>query len=172
MSSKQLRRVSGLLGLAACSVLSLSAQQPLHLSAEGIYITHPYKLPTSVLSVLGQDPMVANIAGSSQPPSNWFSSEKLKPVSSDSDLYVIQGLGPISGANVTTFWVVRDNRKAHQAEVLWNGAEHDLSLRYEHGDPYPVLETTSMSAVHLWEATFRYNGSKYVLEHKSDQDLK
>jgi hypothetical protein len=143
-------------------------------SAEDAGVKNPAPLPDAAFVALANDD-ASKVDGDDgapmKPARDWYSAAKLSPPATGVELYMVEARPPLIGANVCRFWLVRYESHAHSARVIWSSATHDFGLRYRHGSGYPEIETFGASAVHVWEATFRYRGGKYVVAHQDDYDI-
>jgi hypothetical protein len=76
------------------------------------------------------------------------------------------------GANIDTFWLIRNSTRMHRAVILWKFGAHNVTLRYQPGAAYPVISATGLSAVHIWTSRFHYRNGKYVQIHSDDKDIR
>jgi hypothetical protein len=165
------------------TVTTTLAQTPQsNFSAEDGRVHHPVRIPDAVFRALAEHEAsrmyLEDESGASRdgqkptpPKPDWYSAEKLRSPSSEIELYMVQGIGPLLGANVTQFWLVSYKAGTRQAVILWYEPEHYVSLRYRAGDPYPEIDAAKMSAVHIWNARFRYLNGRYVVVHSDDKPI-
>jgi hypothetical protein len=127
----------------------------------------PTPLPSAIVATLmnrpeAKDVRKAQIDGKTVNPSTLFKGAKVRLTDSGDLFFLVVGRSPMSGADSTWFWIVRQSRK-RAAVLLFAGANCvDISQKRTHG--YRDIETTWSSASETRTETYRYNGQSYTLQ--------
>jgi len=150
---------------AAIALSQSSAHNPApvpqrEFSADDAEVQHPATLPDSILNVLAHDQVIEELDGRPQPSGSVFSAEKLRSPSPGTQLYMVMGVGPLKGANVSPFWLIRENSRTHQAAILWSSGALNVSLHYRSGSSYPEITSGSVTMQHANVFTYRYRSDK------------
>jgi hypothetical protein len=158
-----------LIGICECQT---TATPKYVFSAEDDQVPHPARIPDAVFTALKQSGLKAWSADDGgMPEREWFSAEMLQAPSAHVDLYMVMAAGPLRGANVNEFWLVRYDNASRKAAILWDAAQHDVWLRYRPGTRYPDIHAAKMSAVRIWQADFRMSGDHYILVKSKGEDI-
>jgi hypothetical protein len=138
----------------------------LRFSAEDFQVRNPNLLPKPVLAALAGDEGVHQQMGSHPlPPAEWFSATKLISISDHEDLYLVEAEGQLRGANVTSFWLVRNDTISVQAKTMWTAVAHDVQLCYRKKDPYPDISALKFTAEMSWGAVFHFDKDHYAMAY-------
>lgn len=86
--------------------------------------------------------------------------------STERDLVVIAG-APLSGANVTTFWIFRPTNPGY--ELLLDAPAHDMVVRNSRTNGYRDIELVSATAVTASTVLCRYRDVRYLPINKKLQ---
>jgi len=106
--------------------------EQLHFTAEDNRAKKPVALPQDVLELLKKDEQVKSAIegqeGSAQKiPRSWYSASAVHLSTSGRPDYVVVGNPPLTGANVTTFWVFRASTRGYEAVLV--APAHDLIVK-------------------------------------------
>jgi|SRR5665213_2031290 len=138
----------------------------LRFSAEDGQVHSPSSLPTPVLKALATDDGVHPLLGSRLlPPPGWFSATKLTSLSIHEDLYLVEAEGELRGANVSSFWLIRNDTISSQAKTMWTAAAHDVQLCYRKKELYPDISVEKFSAHTSWGAVFHFDKDHYAIAY-------
>jgi|ERR1044071_859267 hypothetical protein len=151
---------------AATSVgKSSHASEQMVFSAEESEVKKPVALPQDVLAILKHDEMVRNALESEnisveRIPLSWFSAGRVHLSNSrDGDL-VVMGIGPLRGANITTFWVFLAT--AHGYKLVLGAPAHTLRVRNTRRREHRDIELISATAAVVSTVLCRFDGERYV----------
>jgi len=152
----------------ACLSAHTSAQQtPRYrwsFSAEGDAPYPTAKIPQSVLRKLEEDEQVQETIaeeGGFQKVHlrRWFQAVKVPLTSTGECDLVVKGVGPILGANVTTFWVFRV--KGGKATMLLKVSAHDLDIAAVSQNGYLGIDAASSTASTVSITSFVMKNGSY-----------
>lgn len=165
--------------LVAFGVRGTAAQSPKqetkwHFSAENDGSYPSTEIPVAVLQLISRDEGVRNLLGAQQPPRMevpraWLSASKVRLTDRDESNIVIQGIGPILGANVTTFWVFRV--KGDNADILLEVVAHDLIIGPPRKEGYLMVDAVSATASSVTTASFQMENGKYAKWREKTEKL-
>lgn len=133
-------------------------------SAEDLRVKR-VKIPPEVLALLKKDETVQIMMENDElpvdklPPS-WFSASAIHLSNAKRTDLVVVGVGPILGANVTTFWVFCATD--HGYELVMEAPAHDLVVKNTRWKGYRDIELLSATAVQVSTVWLRFNGKQYV----------
>jgi hypothetical protein len=135
-----------------------------HFSVEAAGVERPVPIPNDVLAILREDESVRSLLddqgiSTDKLPSTWFSASSVHLGDSSETDMVIKGEEPITGANVTTFWVFVATPRGH--ELVLTTVAHDLLVRNERKNGRPEIQTMSATALKATIVSFRFNGRRY-----------
>jgi hypothetical protein len=166
----------GLLSIALCivSVASNAAvnalhHADLHFSAENS-VKNAVPVPEAIWSLLKEDADVREVEEREtppirNPPRNWFSAARVHLHTPRANDFIVQGEGPLMGANLSTFWVFGDT--ASGAKLLLKIPAHDLVIRDAESNGYKVIEASAViAAAHVVTLTYKFNGERYLLSSR------
>jgi hypothetical protein len=147
-------------------LLRLAAASPeqLHFSAEDQNVKRPIILTEAALALIAKDPDVTNVlkdygSAGAKLLTTWLSASALHLDGRGERDIVVVAKGPLSGANITTFWVLRPSSSSF--ELLLTVPAHDLIVKMSRSKGYRDLETLAATAVRVSSVSFRFDGSKY-----------
>ena len=150
-----------------------NAPEQTSFSAEEFAVKSPVQVPADVLTLLAQDKQVhealfAQRMRSDQLPSSWFSasSTRLGPRSID---LILEGQGPLRGADAITFWIVLTNPHGHR--LVLSAPARDLTIENHRSHGYRDLKLTSTTAVDISATDLRFNGHQYVLYRQKTEPI-
>jgi hypothetical protein len=127
-------------------------------------VNHPVPLPPSVLAALSHDPDIgvklkAESLIPDKLPASWFVvSEIHLGGPSERDLVVV-GVGPVRGANVTTFWLFRPGNADY--ELLLKAPALGLEIKNSRTNGYRNIELVSATAVEVSKLECTFRGGAY-----------
>ncbi len=136
-----------------------------HFSAEDTGVKRPIPVPEDVLDILRKDEGVRavlegqKILEEALPPS-WFAASAIHLSTRTASDYVLQGEGPISGANVTTFWIFRSTARGHQ--LILTATAHDLVVGHKRRNGYLEIETMSATASEVTTVWYKFGSRRYI----------
>ena len=128
----------------------------LHFSAEDDHVPAPVPTPRAVLRALIHS---GEFTAREPIEPDWFSTQKVR----EPDLFLVEAVGQLRGANVTTFWLLRSNANTKRAQILWSGIGHDLQLDFHANQLYPHIIVSSSTATSSSEVTFARLHGKYQM---------
>ena len=140
-------------------------QEQRSFSAEDGSVWNSVPVPSEVLELLEQDGLVqtalknGNYTGSL--PQAWFSASVVHLSENDRGDLVIEAKPPLSGANVTTFWVFLANHRGY--ELVLSAPAHDLLVRKHISNGYLDIEMIASTAQRIHTARYRFDGSRYQI---------
>lgn len=142
----------------------------LRFSAEDHQVRHPSSLPKAVYKTLAADDgvhqLLANVLGNRPlPPPDWFSATKLASISDHEDLYLVEAEGELRGANISSFWLIRNDTTSAQARMMWTAVAHDVQLCYRKKELYPDISIAKFTADMSSGAVFHFNEDHYTLAY-------
>lgn len=97
-------------------------------------------------------------------PSSWFLASEIHLSNANRPDLVVIGRPPISGANVTTFWVFFNELGGYKLVLV--APAHDLIVKKALWKRVRDIELASMTAVQISTVLLRFNGKRYV-EHSA-----
>lgn len=164
------RQFFPILALVGLMVSGAVAQAPKqgsewHFSAENDGSYPSAEIPVTVLRLISHDEGVRNLLDRQKPPQKtvpraWLSASKVHLKNKDESDIVVQGTGPMLGANVTTFWVFRLN--GDNADLLSEIVAHDLIIRLPRKDGYLTVDAVSATASSVTTVSFQMKNGKYA----------
>jgi len=124
----------------------------MHFSAEDEAVQHPVPMPPAIWTILQHDKYIANVLAdekisTERVPTSWFSIAEIHLHNSSEMDYVIEANPPVSGANITTFWVFIHT--ATGMKLAFTVGAHDLIIQAR-----------------------RFNGNEYVKFSGTTQNIK
>jgi hypothetical protein len=141
-------------------------------TAEDSGVKQPVALPDDVLEILKKDATVQsvleneNLPPEKLPPS-WFSASTIHLSTANRKDLVVVGQPPVSGANVTTFWVFRATPRGY--ELVLTAPAHSLTVRNSRWRGFRDIELVSATAVQVSTVLCRFDGKRYA-EYKSKSE--
>jgi hypothetical protein len=151
------------------------AREQNHFSAEDEGVQKPVPLPEDVLAILRKDDTVKGaLEDSNLPPDrlpqSWFSASSIHLSSPDQADLIVMGQPPVTGANVTTFWVFRATPHGYLV-VMAAAPAHDLIVTNTRSNGYRNIELWSLTAVKLSTVACRFDGEKYVVYRRKSSEI-
>lgn len=146
--------------------------EQLHFSAEDNGVKKPVVIPNSVLDILTSDEDVRDELESEKiaaegVPLWWFSASAIHLSSPERLDLVVMGEWPLSGANVTTFWVFRMTDRGY--DLVLRAPAHDLIVNDTRWKGYRDIELISMTAKQMSTVVCRFNGQRYEAHRKKTE---
>jgi hypothetical protein len=142
----------------------------LHFSAEDEGVKNAVPIPEDVWSLLKQDDDVLEVLKHQSPPvktppRTWFSAALVHLHGAIGNDLVVQGEGPMMGANVTEFWVFAETSRG--PKLVLRIPAHDLLIRETESGGYRIIEASAITATaHVSTLTYKFDGNHYVLSRK------
>jgi hypothetical protein len=114
-------------------------------------------LPDDALDFVRQDRGVAEVLRDTQPsvaqlPRSWIMASEVHLSGPDERDIIVIATGPLSGANVTTFWVLRQSGQG--LEIMLTAQAHDLFIRSTRSKGHRDVETFAATAVRVSTVCF------------------
>jgi hypothetical protein len=155
----------GMSGALAAQSKPTHASEQRHFSAEEARVKNPAAIPEDVLAILEEDEGVRDVlehenAPAEKAPLSWFSASAVHLNGSPRVDLVVMAIGPLRGANVTTFWVFRAT--PHGYELVMTAPAHDLGVMNTRSKGYRDIELTSLTAVQVSSVLCRFDGKRYA----------
>lgn len=152
--------------LITCNPATAYAQpsEQHHFSAEETGVRKPVPIPEAVMAILRESEGVRgaledkNMSATEIPPS-WFSASAIHLNRPEQVDLVVMGVGPLRGANVTTFWVF--SAAARGYELVLMAPAHDLIVTKTRWKGHRDIELISMTAVDISTVVVRFDGERY-----------
>ncbi|MEI9974287.1 MAG: hypothetical protein WDO73_20900 [Ignavibacteriota bacterium] len=94
-----------------------------------------------------------------QLPRSWFGASVVHLAGSRESDVVLIGKGPLEGANVTQYWVLRPT--SHGWEVLLQATALGLSVKNRRLNGYRDIETAATTSAQVTTVSFRFDGHRY-----------
>lgn len=121
----------------------------LHFSAEDEGVKNAVPTPDGVWSLLKQDDDVREALQNQNstvktPPRTWVSAAIVHLHEASENDLVVQGQGPMMGANVTEFWVFAET--SHGPKLVLKIPAHDLLIREARSGGYKIIEASAITA--------------------------
>jgi len=143
-------------------------------SAEGAISYPKASIPHEVFRILEQDDGVraaleAQNGPNKETPHTWFQASSIHLKDSNEDDFVVQGTGPILGANVTTFWVFR--MTGDKATLLLKVIAHDLLVKSTRRNGYLAIDAVSATASTVTTTSFEIKGNSYAKYHERTEQI-
>jgi hypothetical protein len=88
----------------------------------------------------------------------------------DENDIVVVAAGLLSGANVTTFWVLRPVDRGY--ELLLTAPAHDLVIKRTRSKGYKNIELLSATAVEVSTVSLRFDGRRYQMQARSSKPIR
>lgn len=135
-------------------------------NAEDSGVKQPIDLPQGVLEILSKDDLVlASLRDSERnqrdAPPTWFSATLSKTNVIGKKLYIVMGIGPLRGANVTTFWLVSFDVSTHQARVILSVPTLRLEVGRLGDSPYPPIRSEKVVGASVIDARYAWIKGRY-----------
>jgi len=151
-----------------------ASSEQMHFSAEDSGVKKPVPIPESVLAILRSDDTVRRaledkMMSSKDLPSSWFLASEIHLSTRNRPDLVVIGQAPISGANVTTFWVFL--AEIGGFKLVMTAPAHDLIVKKARWKGVRDLELASMTAVQISTVLLRFNGKRYVERSATSQAI-
>lgn len=161
----------------AASGLSGGDKRPpeqLNFSAEDATVNKPVEIPDSVMAILKKDEMVKDVLENTQIstdriPSGWFTASAIQLSEAGVADLIVDAEPPLSGTNVTTFWVFRSTPRGY--ELVLTAPAHDLQVRRTRWNGYREIELSAETAVEFTSVLFRFDGKQYTKYRVRSQRL-
>ena len=134
-------------------------------SAEDEQVKRPVPLPAAVKAVLSTDAGVKQILEfenipADKMPSTWFLTSEVHLNGPEEQDLVVIARGPLSGANVTTYWLFRP--RGGQYEMILSAAPaHTLIVSDTLSNGYRDVRLLSSTADHAFELLCKFDGKTY-----------
>jgi hypothetical protein len=146
-----------------------------HFSAEDESVMHPIVLPGEALRLIEEDPFVVEALKSQAPattqvPAGWLMASGVHLAGTDENDIVVVAAGLLSGANVTTFWVLRPADRGY--ELLLTAPAHDLVIKRTRSKGYKNIEFLSATAVEVSTVSLRFDGRRYQVQARSSKPIR
>ena len=77
-------------------------------------------------------------------------------------LFVLMGIGPVTGANTTQFWLAELNSSNHKARILKRIQALGFTVHYIEGESYPRLTAEAVIAQSVWRCDVLWSQNHYV----------
>lgn len=144
-------------------------------SAEDDGVQHPVTLPEQVRTLLGQQDMVreqledANLT-QSQLPASWFSASASHLHDGHEPDLIVQGEGPLLGANIDTFWIIIATDSGYKLALTIPA--HNLNVLRTRWKRYRSLEVAATTCCTIGSARYRFNGVRYEKYEEKIEDIK
>ena len=144
-------------------------------SAEDETVKRPIVLPDDALRVIKEDPFVAEALKNEAPsatqiPKGWLMASEVHLAGPDEKDIIVVAIGLLSGANVTTFWVLRPSSRGY--ELLLNAPAHDLIIRGTRFKGYRDIELFSATAVEVSTVSLRFDGKQYEVHERIPKPIR
>lgn len=127
----------------------------------------PVTMNQAMLQALMNDELVKQTMtseGMVHLPATWFLATTIELTSSqERDLLVI-GQGPLLGANVSPFWILRPQGSKWQT-ILAGAPAHDLLITSHRTMGYRDIELISITATTIFTNVLKFDGSNYRFAH-------
>ncbi|WP_433963965.1 hypothetical protein [Tunturiibacter gelidiferens] len=140
----------------------------LHFSAEDVDVKDAVPISDEIWSLLKEDIDVRDqLQRQNAPlkdPKNWFSAAVVHLHKANEYDLVVQGEGPMMGANVTEFWVFAETKRG--PKLVLKAPAHDLLLRNHVSNGYRIIEASAVTALRVSTLTYTFDGNHYVLIQK------
>ncbi|MGP8185302.1 MAG: hypothetical protein ACLQKY_04465 [Terracidiphilus sp.] len=144
-------------------------------SAEDEGVKQSVSIPDSVLAILRQDKFVRDVlenenVAPDKLPASWLSAAEVQLGGLGEKDLIVEGEGPLRGANVITFWVfVRNSQEYVLALTI---PAHDLIVKKSRFNDYRNIETLGATAVTVTTVFFRFDGHRYRQHAARTEDIK
>ncbi len=138
--------------------------------AESSTVTNPIPVPPEMLKLLSVDEDVKLAAKNQKEqgvviPQEWFSASLVSTSRSNEKLYLLVGNGPLVGAHVTTFWLVKEGRPGTGPSVLLKETADRLEIGKADSSGYPRITAVRLTATSMGDTVYRFTAGKYVPFH-------
>ncbi len=170
MGTKTRPPILAVLCVLVLSAVNAAGAEQYTFSAEDASVKRPVSVPPAVNRILAHEPDVMGVleyehlAPDAVPGSWLLASEIHLTNSAEKDLVVIAE-GPLSGANVTTFWIFRATD--HGYELLLNAPAHDMVVKNSRTNSYRDIELLSATAVTMSKVLCKFKDGTYLPATKS-----
>lgn len=129
-------------------------------------VRHPTPIPPGIMAILAHDPDVKEILesqhlASDKLPGSWFLASEVHLTNRGEKDLVIIGVGPIRGANVTTFWIFRPRDGAFESILDPPASVHTLTIRGTQSNGYKDIELLSATATTISSVLCKFEGTSY-----------
>jgi len=115
--------------------------------------------------------VLKNQGGSvTQVPRSWLMPSEVRLDGPDERDMMVVATGPLQGANITTFWVLRPS--GHGFKLLLTTLAHDLFIRRTRSKGYKDIETVAATAVRASTVQFKFDGNRYNLYARSSKAIR
>jgi hypothetical protein len=133
-------------------------------SAEDETLTRPASIPSEVTVLLAQDSDVKYALadkhlGPDAVPSSWFLASEIHLRNTREKDLVVIAQGPLTGANVTTFWIFRPGD--HRYELLLKAPAHTMVVNSARSNGYEDVELWSATAITESSVLCRFDARTY-----------
>jgi hypothetical protein len=144
-------------------------------SANDETMQHPISLPSRAFAMVARDQSLASLLeGTSvareKVPESWFVASVVHLASKNEGDLIVMGVGPVRGANVTTFWLLRP--KGEVFELLLTATAHTLKVTQARSNGYRDVELVSATAVRVSTSLFTFRAGTYQRVSVEVRDLK
>ncbi len=135
-----------------------------HFSAEneGSYVRS--EIPVVALRIISRDDGLRNLLDAQNPPqkeipNTWLSTSSVHLKDKNENDIVVQGIGPVSGSNVTIFWIFHVN--GENTTLLLEVVAHDLIIRQPRRQGYLTIDAISSTSSSVTTVSFQMRDGKY-----------
>jgi hypothetical protein len=156
------------------AVSGVAAAEQRSFSAEDENVRRPIPLAPEIARILAKDPGVREIIKNQDlspaelPPSWFLASEVHLNGPKEKDVLVI-GQGPIQGANITAFWVLRPGPDGF--ELILNTYAHDLIVKDTRSRGYRDIQVMRATAVQVSTTLYKFDGGSYKVSTESSSRI-
>lgn len=148
--------------------------EQLHFSAEDENVKRPIVLPEEALALIAKDSEVMELlkdqSSAAIQLSSWLSASEIHLDGPREKDIIVVAKGPLSGANVTTFWIIRPSGRGFDL-MLGAVPAHDLVIKNTRSKGYRDIEAWTATAVRESTISFRFDGNRYKPSARSSKDI-
>jgi len=161
--------------MIAPSALAQHAPEQTHFSAEDEAVQHPVPMPPTIWAILQKDEYIAKVLAdekisAERAPTSWFSVAEIHLHNSAEVDYIIEANPPLSGANITTFWVFIP--AATGMKLAFTVGAHDLIFQARRFNGYKIIEASAENCCTINSSRFRFNRNEYVEFSGTTENIK
>lgn len=162
------------IGTSMWMVLSIGAQSPRSalpleqriFGAEDENLKRAIAVPEEALLFLRKDPAVQQILVSQrmsaeQLPKTWFRASEVHLSGPEEKDLVVIAIGPLRGANVTTFWIFRPTSQG--LKLILSDSALGLRIKDTRSNRYQDVELASAVADRIFTSSYHFDGNEYKL---------
>jgi hypothetical protein len=146
-------------------------------SAEDATVEHSIPIPDAAFAILVRDERLANLFDERVPITSgivsraWFSAATVHLGGKGEKDIIIMGIGPVRGANVTSFWIFRPRGTGFEL-IVAGAVAHTLEIMQTRTNGYCDIDTFSATAVDLTTNHLRFRDGAYRLISSEVDHLK